>query len=256
MWHPTRGSHTVQINHTLGALPERTPGGLRRTPRDFWRTGWRTLADWRESADWRKGKSCGGRGHLGPGEVRRPLHVVHARHPRLEPRADRRGAPLVLRVRAAGEGERAVVREAHRLVVAVVPHAEDGEDRAEGLLLRDEHVLRHVGEHRRAEELAGVLVVRPPARQHPRPLGDRVVDEALARRGVPGRNGQLLRRLPQDPVLPAGLQGRPDPSAHPTVVPEARRVDAGAAVDEVAAERRPLPQPFDDARHRVAEGVV
>mmetsp|Transcript_86063 Transcript_86063/g.238448 ORF Transcript_86063/g.238448 Transcript_86063/m.238448 type:complete len:205 (-) Transcript_86063:906-1520(-) len=112
------------------------------------------------------------------------------------------------------------VGQAHRLCVGVVLHAEDREDRAEGFLLGDQHVLSNVREHRGLEELSSwELLVPATAGQHAGTLRHRIVHKAL-------------------------------------VSLQARRVRARSAVNKVAAQGWRLAQGPDQRRHVLAEAVV
>src|SRR5207253_10106582 len=92
-----------------------------------------------------------------------------------------------------------------RLVLAVV--ADQGEDRAEDLLARDRHVVRHVGEDRRLEVEAARPVGRPPpADDDLRALalaGPDVALDALepATRDEGAELRRLVERIADDPLL-------------------------------------------------------
>src|SRR6266852_2587467 len=106
----------------------------------------------------------------------RPVHVHVARADAFRHSAR---ALDVARGDVAREPVGRVVGDANRVLLVLV--RDDGKDGAEDLLARDRHVVAHVGEHRRADEVALAQALRAP-----RPAGhqlgallDALLDQAL-----------------------------------------------------------------------------
>ena len=85
------------------------------------------------------------------GDAKARDHVVNHHRAGLDPLCHALAATTICRPHTGSQAEVAVVGQANGLVVGV--EGRDGKDRAEGLLLDDAHVLRHVGEQRRRVEV-------------------------------------------------------------------------------------------------------